>query len=75
VFGPHVFNFSEIIKLLIAEEAGEQVANEQQLAGVVTKFLEDKARCQQTGSRGKQVVEQNRGALDSLISIISGFIQ
>lgn len=75
VFGPHTFNFNEIIKLLLAEKAGERVANEQQLAEAVTKYIKDKELCQQTGSKGKQVVEQNRGALDNLISIISGFVQ
>ena len=74
VFGPHTFNFSEIIKLLIANEAGEQIMNEQQLAAVVIKYFEDKVLCQKTGLKGKQVVEQNRGALAQLTEIISDFV-
>ncbi len=75
VFGPHTFNFSEVIKLLLEAGAGEQASSEQQLAEVVTKYMKDKALCQKTGLKGKQVVEQNRGALDNLTGIISGFIQ
>jgi len=74
-FGPHVFNFSEVMSLLIEAGAGKQVNNEQQLANAVTTYLKDKALGQSTGLKGKQVVEQNRGALDNLVSIISGFVQ
>ena len=72
VTGPHVFNFTLICKLLTAAGACETVHSPAELAKVVGNWLLDPGARQVAGERGLQVVEQNRGALQSVMGIIEG---
>ncbi len=70
VFGPHVFNFSVIARLLLEEKAAVQVSNSTDLARQVLGWLTDASERSRFGESGRKVVEQNRGALDSLIEVL-----
>ncbi|HID45473.1 MAG TPA: glycosyltransferase [Chromatiaceae bacterium] len=75
VFGPHVFNFSAIARLLRDQEAGVMVQDVAELAGQVAAWLQDASERSRVGENGRQVVEQNRGALRHLVEMVEGFLE
>lgn len=70
VYGPHMFNFSEISNLLLLEQAALQVANAAELANVISHWLSDEDERTFIGENGRRVVSENRGALERLFAII-----
>jgi len=70
LFGPHVFNFQAIARLLLKEEAAVQVNNSTELARQVLSWLTDASERSRLGENGRRVVEQNRGALGSLTELL-----
>lgn len=70
VFGPHMFNFEMISRMLLAEDAAVQVDSADALAGVIARWLTDASERTRVGENGRAVVEANRGALDRLLDII-----
>jgi 3-deoxy-D-manno-octulosonic-acid transferase len=69
-FGPHVFNFAAISRLLIAEGAARQVADAGQLAEQVAAWFEDASWRAEVGENGRRVVARNRGALERLLELL-----
>lgn len=70
VFGPHMFNFTVISRMLLTEGAAAQVATAQALADVIAFWLSDASERARVGENGRAVVEANRGALERLLNII-----
>ena len=70
VTGPHVFNFVEICELLLQAGACEKVEDTAGLLRTVSLWLEDANERHRVGQRGRQVVEKNRGALQSVLVMI-----
>lgn len=70
LFGPHMFNFTEAGQRLLEAKAAWQVADAGELAAVVDRLLADPALRQNTGQRGRAVVERHRGALAALLDCI-----
>jgi 3-deoxy-D-manno-octulosonic-acid transferase len=70
VFGPHVFNFSGIARLLRDREAGVMVEDSGKLAEQVAAWLQDASERSRIGENGRQVVEENRGALQRLAALV-----
>ncbi len=72
VFGPHMFNFGEIARLTLAHGAGRRVAaNGAGLAAAVRDYFDDCAARLDAGTRGKQMVDANRGALARLLGLLA----
>jgi len=71
VTGPHVFNFVEICELLLQAGACEKVDDTAGLLRTVSLWLEDANERHLVGQRGRQVVEKNRGALQSVLAMIA----
>ena len=71
VYGPHMFNFAAIEAMFRDQEAARQVANAEELAGVVGEWLRQPALAEQYGRRGLAIVEANRGALEKLLRIVA----
>lgn len=69
-FGPHVFNFAAISRLLLDEGAAAQVADGEALGDLVTSWFEDASRRAEIGENGRRAVAQNRGALDRLLALL-----
>ena len=69
-FGPHVFNFATISRLLLDEGAAEQVMDSAELARLLVRWLGDASARSEVGERGRRVVDANRGALDALWSLL-----
>jgi 3-deoxy-D-manno-octulosonic-acid transferase len=69
-FGPHVFNFATISRMLIEQGAAREVQNDAELAAQVLAWFEDASARAEVGERGRRVVAQNRGALDRLMALL-----
>lgn len=70
VTGPHVFNFVEICELLQQAGACERVEDTGGLLRTLSLWLEDANERHRVGQCGREVVEKNRGALQSLMAMI-----
>jgi 3-deoxy-D-manno-octulosonic-acid transferase len=70
VFGPHMFNFSEISELFLAEGAAVQVDSADALAEQVTHWLGDASERSRIGEAGLALVDKNRGALERLMRLV-----
>jgi len=69
-FGPHMFNFGEISQLFLKQQAAYQVESADQLAKIVTEWLQQPELRKEIGERGLALIEENRGALLRLRQII-----
>ena len=72
--GPYLHNFEEISQKLIAAGVCIQIQDEKQLATTVIRLLRDADLRFSMGEKGRAVVEQNRGALESVLDIIAAHI-
>ena len=70
VTGPHVFNFASITRMLVEQEAAVQIADAAALAAQMIDWLGNAAERARVGENGLRVIEQNRGALERLLSSI-----
>ncbi len=70
VYGPHMFNFEAIHKMFIEVGASRQVNNVEDLAEVVSVWLDDADQRCRVGQRGLALVQGNRGALDRLLAVV-----
>ncbi|PVV05481.1 MAG: 3-deoxy-D-manno-octulosonic acid transferase, partial [gamma proteobacterium symbiont of Ctena orbiculata] len=70
VFGPHMFNFNEISELFLHHQAAVQVDSVAALADQVSRWLSDASERSRVGEAGRELVEQNRGALDRLTQLV-----
>jgi len=70
VFGPHMFNFSEISNMALERGAARQVRDSAGLAQAVGDYLADAERRQAAGTAGRKMVEENRGALDRTLALV-----
>ncbi len=68
--GPALFNFADISRSLCAHNALRIVHNADELADAVTHLLSDAAARRRMGERGRDVVEQNRGAVTRLLQLV-----
>lgn len=74
VAGTSNFNFLEISRALEAAGGMLTVQNEAGLANTVDSLLRDRARCEQMGRAGQDLVESNRGALGRLCGMIDALL-
>jgi 3-deoxy-D-manno-octulosonic-acid transferase len=74
VSGPHVYNAQDISDLFIDLGACHIVADAAQLAAAVAELLDDPAAAAEQGGRGRDIVQQNRGALARLLNLLEPLI-
>jgi 3-deoxy-D-manno-octulosonic-acid transferase len=74
VTGPHVSNFPEVCKLLLTAGACRQVENTEQLRETVQHWLQDGGERKRIGEKGREAVEQNRGALATVLEMIAQYL-
>jgi len=68
LFGPHMDNFSEIARRMIAAGAAEQVDDEAALAAALSARLGDPARMQAEGAVAEQFANAEAGVLDAVMA-------
>ena len=75
IFGPSVFNFEEISKKLLDDDAAIQVANADELMHTISELLSNDSRRKELGFNAKKTFDQNRGAANKIIDIIKPHIE
>lgn len=70
LFGPHMHNFKEIERKVLECDAAIQCRDKQEIEAAVRSLYADKERRKALAARGRQFVEQNRGALDRMVQIL-----
>jgi 3-deoxy-D-manno-octulosonic-acid transferase len=75
VFGPHMFNFSEISELFLAQRAAVQVDSVDALSEQVIGWLGDASERSRIGEAGRALVDKNRGALARLMRLVERLLE
>lgn len=75
LFGPHMNNFAELRDLVLAAAAGQQVANDTDLAARLTALLADPARRAVMGQAAQALVAQHRGATARTLALIKPYLE
>jgi 3-deoxy-D-manno-octulosonic-acid transferase len=70
LFGPHMFNFAAISEMMLKQEAAVRVESGADLAAVMVQWLRDASERSRIGENGRNIVEQNRGAVERLLALI-----
>ena len=73
-FGPHMFNFSEVSRLILEAKGGKQIADAKALEGGIIEFLSDSSLRAEYGERSMQVVEKNKGAIEILVQEVDKYL-
>jgi len=71
IVGPHTFNAPEIAEMLDEVGAAETVSDDSALYSSVLALLQAPDRARLAGQAGKEVIAENYGALDKLMTEIS----
>ena len=74
VAGPCNYNFLEICELLKKAGSLKIVRDSEQLANQVNLLLGNAELRHNTGARGKELVESNRGSASSVMHFLDGFL-
>ena len=75
IFGPSVYNFEEISKKLLDDDAAIQVANADELMHTISELLSNDSRRKELGFNAKKTFDQNRGAANKIIDVIKPHIE
>ncbi len=75
LFGPHVFNFAEIGRRLVEAGGARTVPDSVRLGEAVIDYLMDADLRHTTGTKGRTFVENNRGAGDRVLAMISPHLE
>jgi 3-deoxy-D-manno-octulosonic-acid transferase len=70
VFGPHMRNFADIIKLFLKADAAVQVPDEAALEQTFADLLSRPERCAQLGENALAVVRENSGAVARTVDMM-----
>ena len=75
VIGPHVQNFSEVVRLAVEAGAAIQVTDSEGAVEAVLALLGDKARRDRMGSGGVDLCVAHRGATARHLAVIKRLLQ
>ncbi len=70
ITGPHNFNAQDIADLFIDLGACLKVDTPAELGETIARLLEDKDEARRLGATGREVLEENRGALERLLVLL-----
>jgi 3-deoxy-D-manno-octulosonic-acid transferase len=71
LFGPYMMNFKAIARTILKEDSGREVADTHQLAASLLALLGNPSKAESMGTRGRDYVRSNQGALDRIEKIIT----
>ena len=74
VFGPYMYNFSDMAKKIIEYGGGRKVKDKSELFHVMLELLRQEGERQKIGKMAKEFVLQNQGALNKVMKLIEPFI-
>ena len=70
LFGPHMDNFREVVRIFLAEDAMIRVRDARELEGAAAGLLRDPDRGTALGARARDVVARHRGACARTLDLI-----
>jgi len=70
ITGPHLFNTQEIADMFAELGASLVVHDETGLADALDRLFRDRREADEIGARGRDIVQQNRGALQRLLVLL-----
>ena len=74
LFGPHMFNFSEISSQLVSAGGAIQVKGKDDLASRMKDLLSDERSCMEFGEKGYRFLLHHRGATERMFEEIRPFL-
>ena len=74
ISGPNVFNAQEIADMFVENGACEVVENSSALAAAIASLVADPEAAAAMGSRGREIVQSNRGSLRKLMGLLEPLI-
>jgi 3-deoxy-D-manno-octulosonic-acid transferase len=74
IVGPYTFECAHISRRLWEEGVAYQVNNFVELATVLKMLLGDKKQRREMGDKGRLFVQQNRGALEKILTIVNNYL-
>ena len=74
LFGPHMHNFAQVSQQLLEAGGARRVSGAEELAEWVVVWLRDANARHAAGERASRMVEANRGALESLLELLEGYL-
>jgi 3-deoxy-D-manno-octulosonic-acid transferase len=74
LFGPHMFNFAEIVHHLRLNGGGIEVTNLQELATRIAELLKHSDRRMEIGTKARDFVAVNGGALDRTLELLAEWL-
>jgi 3-deoxy-D-manno-octulosonic-acid transferase len=75
LFGPHMFNFLEISRLLIEAGGAIQVKGREDLIFQLKRLLSDERARKETGEKGYQFLQKHRGATERMFQEIRPYLK
>jgi 3-deoxy-D-manno-octulosonic-acid transferase len=70
VFGPHVWNFRDTVRLLLVAGGAIQVNNAAELEAVLRKLFSDAPERARLGKNAQQLVARQQGATERTIALL-----
>lgn len=70
-FGPHTWNFQDVVQLLLDRHAAQVICSAAELLEFVQASIEQPQLAHQMGLRGRQLVLQQRGAVERTVSMLN----
>jgi len=74
ISGPYVFNAPEIAGMFVERGASRIVADASELAAAVGELIADPDSAKAVGEQGREIVQENRGSLGKLLSLLEPLI-
>lgn len=74
VTGPHLFNAQDIADMFTEVGACVRVQDSDELAAAIRSLFVDRAEAARIGSKGREIVSENRGALRKLLNLMGPLI-
>ena len=75
IFGPSTYNFEEISKQLLDNDASIQVANADELMQTISELSADKKRIDMLGANARKTFESNQGATKKTLRAIKPYLK
>ena len=75
IFGPSTYNFEEVSKQLLDNDASIQVANADELMRTISELLTNDLRRQELGANARKTFNNNQGAVNKTLDLIRPLIK
>lgn len=75
LFGPHTFNFTQTVEVLLEGHGAIRVADEEELYGKMLRCLTDRPWATSIAQNGQNVIRQNQGATEKTIGAVMGLLK